>query len=86
MPIELDDGLELGKDRVVMCGYSKARLTDVPFRDDLPVGHPLRGKRALRVVLSGMTDSVIDDDGRIVAIVQKEIEEIPEIGEVIRDR
>jgi len=41
---------------------------DVPIRDDLPATHPLRGKRALRVVPAGMPDCTVADGGRLAPL------------------
>ena len=49
----------------------RARPIDLPVRNDLPVGHPLRGKRVLAVVPSGMPDCTIDDRGRLVPVDAK---------------
>lgn len=45
-----------------------ARAADVPIRDDLPKGHPLRGKRALRAVPCGWPDCTLDDRGQLVPV------------------
>lgn len=65
---DLGDGLELRADGVARRGARVARASDVPVRLDLPMGHPLRGQRALRVVPAGMGDCTLDDEGRLVPI------------------
>jgi len=49
----------------------RLRPTDLPQRDDLPTGHPLRGKRLLSVVPSGWGDCALDAKGRLVPVDPK---------------
>ena len=80
--IDVGDGLELHPDGIVRKGAVKAKPTDAPLRYDLPFGHPLRGKRVVRNVPSGMPDCVVNDDGKLephnksVAVVEEEITDI----------
>jgi len=55
----------------------------VPIRDDLPVGHPLRGKRALKNVPAGLPDVVVTALGVLTCDVsQAQIPDDEPIGEV----
>lgn len=72
---ELGDNLELRADGVVRTkgqATTAARPDDAPPRTDLPKSHPLYGKRVVRVVLSGMSDQVIDADGRLTGAAAKD--------------
>ena len=79
---DLGDGIELRADGVARKGLRAARPDDVPVRNDLPVGHPLRGQRVLRAAPSGMPDCTIDADGRLVPVgaAQPAPEPIGEVG------
>jgi len=63
--IDLGDGLKLYPDGRVKKGSGIAVEGDVAERFDLSKDHPLYGKRVLKIVISGMSDSVIKD-GTIV--------------------
>ncbi|MHC4644310.1 MAG: hypothetical protein ACYTBJ_02325 [Planctomycetota bacterium] len=60
--IEQQPGVWLVPDDVPGLACSKE---DVPPRYDLPKGHPLYGKRALRNVTAGMPDIVMSEDGEL---------------------
>ena len=66
--IRVADGLELRDGKVRQADGRPARHQHVPERYDIPRDHPLYGMRALEVVLSGMGDMTIDDEGKIVPI------------------
>jgi hypothetical protein len=67
-PFSVGHGIIVGADGVARVGGRRATPTDVPLRRDLPEGHPLRDTRAVPVVLSGMTDQIIGEDGRLIPI------------------
>jgi hypothetical protein len=67
--VDLCDGLVLKSDGAVMRGARVAIAADVAVRDDLSHDHPLYGSRAVRAVLSGMSDCVIVG-GRLVQIAE----------------
>lgn len=66
--ITLGEMLDLGADGIVRINGRVATPSDVPIRTDLPEGHPLLGRRALRVVPSGMPDCTVDAEGRLVPV------------------
>ena len=80
---DLGDDLKLQPDGTVKKGERLARADDVPERFDLPLEHPLYGKRVIRHGMSGWTDSTIDDEGRVVPIEKPDADPI---GEIERDR
>ena len=82
---KLDGDLSL-KEGTVYKGKAIAKPTDTPVRDDLPVGHPLRGTRALRVVPSGMGDCLIAADGKLMSAVEVEEKPLEKPEEVVRGR
>lgn len=85
--MDAGDGLELGKDGLLRKGARLARPDDVAIRLDLPVGHPLRGTRALRGVPSGMGDMIIGADSRLAPIAEaKPLEEPLADREITRVR
>lgn len=79
--IALGDAIGLTSDGAVVCDGRPATEADVAIRDDLPLGHPLRGARALRSVPSGWGDCTVAE-GRLQPIDLKAIQTEPVEEEV----
>lgn len=67
--LEIGDGLSyrLENGQIgVFSGERKATRSDVPPRYDLRPDHSLYGRRVLKIVLSGMPNTELDDNGDFV--------------------
>jgi hypothetical protein len=62
--IVLDDNAELSGSATILTG--SAAVAAVPPRTDLPLSHPLRGKRVVKTVACGVSDTGMTTGGVLV--------------------
>ena len=72
--IDLGDGLSLGPNGYVRKkGGKKAKAKDVSKQTKLKDGNPFKDKRTVKIVPSGMPDSVVSDEGRLVPLERPDL-------------